>query len=284
MRVLIAAIAAIGFAQAPTFRTTVERVQLDVSATRNGRPVAGLGSGDFIVTDNGAVQEVETAVLVDLPLSVQLVLDTSGSVSGSRLQHLISASQGLLDALQPGDHAGLITFSAAVEIKATLTADIVSVKRLLPSLSGAGSTTLRDATELALGLSPAPGTRLLVLIFTDGNDTSSWLRNADVVESARRSGVVVHIVENRGLNTTSALVTELTDVSGGRVFSASSEDDLTRLFTRALDEMRARYLLTFTPRQEARRGWHELKVRAKPGGIDIKARPGYFVAASESGR
>ena len=67
--------------------------------------------------------------------------------------------------------------------------------------------------------------------------------------------------------------------TGGRHWSATSDRQLRELFTSALEEMRARYLLSYTPRGVVRPGWHELRVRLKNGRADITARPGYFVAA-----
>jgi Ca-activated chloride channel family protein len=263
--------------QAPTFRTAVERVQLDVSATRGGRPVAGLTAADFLVADNGVNQQIASALVEDAALSVQLVLDTSSSVSGSRLQRLVNASNGLLASLRPSDRAGLITFSTAVEMKVPLTGDLDRVRRALMAVHGAGSTSLRDAVQLALETPSAEGTRMLILVFSDGVDTTSWLSDGDVVESARRSGAVVHVVEIRDADVTSYLPVELTEAAGGSIFSASSADDLARLFTHALAEMRARYTLTFAPRPAAVPGWHRLNVKARAAGIDVKARPGYFV-------
>ena len=74
----------------------------------------------------------------------------------------------------------------------------------------------------------------------------------------------------------------LAESSGGRTWSATSDRQLRELFTSALDEMRARYLLTYTPKGVARAGWHELKVRLRNGRADVTARPGYFVAAASS--
>jgi hypothetical protein len=97
---------------APTFKSGIDVVRLDVSVVdRNGAPVRGLTAADFIVTDQGIRQEVQSLAVDPLPLSVQLVLDVSASVSGRRLERLISAANGLLAALRPGDRAGLVTFS-----------------------------------------------------------------------------------------------------------------------------------------------------------------------------
>ena len=277
MKVLVLPLVVAALSQAPTFRTGVERVQVDVSATRGGRPVAGLTAADFVLTDNGVSPQIESALVEDAALSVQLVLDTSSSVSGSRLRRLIEACMGLLGLLRNSDRAGLITFSTSVDVKVPLTGDLDRVKRAVATVRGGGATSLRDAVQLALETPPEAGLRRLILVFSDGADTMSWLRDGDIVESARRSGVVVHVVEIRGLDSSSLFSVALTNAAGGRIFSASSAEDLARLFTGALAEMRARYTLTFTPRSPAVPGWHDLKVKARAPGIDVKARPGYFV-------
>jgi VWFA-related protein len=264
--------------QAPMFRSSIDRVQLDVSATRNGLTVAGLTAADFTVEDNGSVQEIESMSLEELPLRVQLVLDASGSVSTEKLRRLIDAGTGLLDALRKSDSAGLITFSTAVDIRVPMTRDLEQVKRALGAVQGAGATSLRDAVQLALAIPPAADARTAVIVFSDGADTSSWLGDADVVESARRSGIVVHVVTVRAATVASRFIPDVTEAAGGRVFSASSVDDLGRLFTSALEEMRARYLITFAPRSPAP-GWHKLEVNVRRRGIDVKARSGYFVGS-----
>jgi len=113
-------------------------------------------------------------------------------------------------------------------------------------------------------------------VFTDGHDTTSWLTEDAVIDSARRIGVVVHAVRVES----DAFLDRLADSSGGRTWSATSDRQLRELFTRALDEMRARYLLTYTPHGVSGPGWHDLKVRLRNGRADITARPGYFVAAA----
>src|SRR5207253_2704976 len=113
------------------------------------------------------------------------------------------------------DRAGLITFSTAVEMKVPLTGDFNRVRRALLTVHGAGATSLRDAVQLAIETPPAEGTRMLIVVFSDGWDTTRWLRGNDVVESARRSGAVVHVVEIRSWDMASQLLLELTEAAGG---------------------------------------------------------------------
>jgi VWFA-related protein len=273
-------IAASQAAPPQSFRSSVDVVQVDVSVTRGAEPVSGLTDRDFLVTDNGVEQDVSSVTLERLPLDVQLLLDTSGSVSGDRLKHLLSAADGLIAALRPGERVSLITFSQAVHVRVAATEDFASVRASLLGVTGGGQTALRDAAQLALALGGGDTSRRpLVLVFTDGVDHGSWLSEDDVLDSARRVGVVVHVVREESFEySRSTFVEQLTKASGGRIWSASSERDLDRLFTQALDEMRARYLLTFSPRGAPQPGWHQLSVKLRSARGDVVARPGYFVS------
>ena len=266
--------AAVLVAQPPAFRSGIEVVRIDVSVTRGGMPVRGLTAHDFVLTDNGAVQTVESVRLEELPLSVTLVLDTSSSVSGDRLAHLIQAGSELTAALHADDRAALITFSHAVDLRVPMTREFGRINAALAQVNGGGATSLRDAVHLAIELAPRDATRPLLLVFTDGHDTSSWLTEEAVLDTTRRAGVVIHLVRVES----DAFLEKLTDASGGRTWSATSDRQLRELFTRALEEMRARYLLTYTPAGVKRPGWHEIRVRLNVGRADITARPGYFVA------
>lgn len=271
----------------PAFRSAIELVEIDASVTRRGTPVSGLAARDFIVTDEGIEQEIESVRLDGLPLSVQMVFDVSESVAGSRLRHLVAAGHGLLGATRPGDRVALMTFSHELRLLAPSTEDIRAVRAALSRISAKGSTALRDAVQLGLSMPVPAGTRGLTILFTDGTDTASWVSAKSALDVARRAGRVVHVVRagprEAGSFARSAdaprFVEELTKVTGGRVWSASSESELESLFTAALSEMRARYLLTFQPKGPAKSGWHEIKVRLRTGRADIKARPGYMVGS-----
>jgi VWFA-related protein len=287
---------------AATFRADVAAVNLDVSVTRDGRPVRGLTAADFTLTDSGAAQRVETASLETLPLSVFLVLDASGSVAGDKLRYLVEAGRSLVAALKPGDRVALITFADRVAVRVPLTADTTSVGAALERIASGGPTSVRDATYAALQLVPADRTRPVVLVFSDGRDTASWLSSSDVLGAVRRSGVVIHAVElvedevsarraaarsgrapAAGLGATNApqlsspFLGELVATAGGRRWSATSAVKLTGLFTDALNEMRSRYLLTYYPTNGDREGWHPLAVTLVKTRADVTHRPGYQV-------
>ena len=298
--IVLALLAAVAPVPQTTFRSSVEVVELDVTVMRGGVPVGGLTASDFALTDIGVAQEVQSVTLDQLPLSVTLVLDISRSVAGNRLQHLVQAGEGLTTALRPDDRAALITFSHSVDLRVPMTGDMRMIRDALGAMAGSGATSLRDAVQLALELQPHDRSRPLLLVFSDGDDTESWLTDDAAIDSARHGGVVIHAVRaasdsslDRATWTgvggstwpaSDSFLDRLTQTAGGRAWSATSDRQLQELFTRALDEMRARYLLTYTPRGVGQPGWHELKVKLKTGSADVTARRGYFVAAASPPR
>lgn len=273
MLVACLVIAAPARSQQPAFRSTVEAVEVDVAVTRGGKTVAGLTADNFVVTDNGVAQKVTAALLSAQPLRLTMVLDVSRSVSGSRLTSLIAAGRALVQALRPEDQASLITFSHRVTLAAPMTHDRSSLTNALTSLSADGATALRDAAYLGLSTASDERSRALMLLFSDGSDTASFLTGEAVVEAAKRSNAVVHTVQFRR----DPLLGELADVSGGRTWSADSDRQLEELFGRVLDEMRARYLLSYAPSGPQKPGWHQIKVSLKGARGDVIAKQGYFV-------
>lgn len=260
-------------AQRPEFTTGVDAVQVDVAVTRGGRPVPDLTADNFTVTDNGTRQEATLTMRSDLPLRIVLTLDTSESVKGRRLQRLVDASAALTERLREGDEIAVITFAHTVQLRVPMSAPGPHVRDALASLSGNGMTSLFDALNLAFASEANQKVRSLILLFSDGRDTSSWMPLEPLLLTAERASSVLHVVRLSPDKT----LDRLAEASGGRTFNSSSEDDMRTLFTRALDEMRSRYVLTYTVAGAPKKGWHEIKVQLKDARGDVTARPGYFV-------
>ncbi len=261
-------------AQQATFSAKTEMVRVDVLVSENGQPVAGLTPADFEVRDNGVLQQVTLATLEQLPLTVVLALDTSASVAGERLGHLRAAGDALLGRLKKDDQAVLVTFSHAVVRRAPLTGDIGLVRAAMARVAGYGETSLVDGAYAGLTLAQPAAGRSLLIVFSDGVDTSSFLTPDPVVETAKRSDVVVYSVsvggdEDRFLST-------LCDATGGRALRLETASKLDETFVRVLDEFRNRYLLSYSAQGVSREGWHRLGVRVKGRRLTVKARPGYW--------
>ncbi len=262
-----------------TFRSCVALVRVDVLASDKGRPLTGLRADDFEILDNGVVQHPEFVTAAG-GITVVAALDTSRSVDGKALDDLVGATRALVGGLKPADSAGLITFSQRVSLRVPVTArdrGAVLVEGALDALRADGGTAVRDAVFAGLTLAARDVGRSLLLVFTDGTDSASWLSQRALEDSVSRSEVVVYVVVG-GTNPDAAFLQKVADISGGQLFRAESSQ-LTEHFGRILEEFRQRYVLAFEP-QNVRRddGWHTLKVRLKSKAGSVKARAGYFAA------
>lgn len=261
-------------AQQATFTSRLEAVRVDVLVTDRGTVVPGLRPADFEVRDNGVLQTVDLASFERIPLNIFLALDASDSVSGERLTHLQSAGHALLERLSKDDRASLLTFSQAVSVRQKLTGDTALIRRALDDVRPAGDTALVDATYTAAMLDPSDGGRSLLLVFSDGLDTASWLTPEGALDSVKRSDMVVYGVTARGPEE-SQFLQDLSEITGGSTLRVESTKDLSGAFVKILDEFRQRYLLSYSPAGVARDGWHKLEVRVKNRRVTVKARGGY---------
>jgi VWFA-related protein len=281
LAVLLLAPAAVVETQNTVFSAKVEAVRVDVLVTENGQPVAGLGAADFEVSDNGVPQKVDLVSFDQIPLNVILTLDMSDSVAGERLDHLRSAGAALLAALKKDDQAALVTFSHLVALGAGLTSDPAPVRRAIDTAVGSGDTALVDGTYAAITLGESDPGRALVIVFSDGVDTSSWLTSDAVLEAAKRSDAVVYAVSTRS-RLKPEFLRDVTSLTGGRLFEVERTATLGEIFVSMLEEFRRSYLVSYTPRGVDRNGWHRLDVRVKGRRVNVRARPGYLAGIGPS--
>ena len=260
--------------QSPVFSTKVEVVRVDVLATDGGRPVLGLGPPDFEVLDNGVPQAVEFVSYDQIPLNVVLAFDMSDSVAGERLGHLRSAGTAVLAGLKRNDQSALVTFNNQVMLGAALTSDIEPLRAAIDHVVGEGDTSLVDGVFAGITVGESDAGRALLIVFSDGLDTLSWLSPAAVLDTAKRSDVVVYAVSVGRVK--AEFLRDLTSFSGGRLFELEKTANLSATFVSILEEFRQRYLVSYTPRGVSREGWHRLEVRLKGKRATIKARPGYL--------
>jgi VWFA-related protein len=265
-------------AQQPTFSAKREAVRVDVLVTDRGKVVPGLAAGDFEVRDNGVLQTVDLVSFQQIPLNVFLAFDTSASVSGERLKHLQTAGHALLDRLAKDDRSALLTFSHMILLREGLTGETARVRQALTNVRPLGDTALVDGAYTAITLDPLDGGRNLLLVFSDGLDTASWLTPERVLDSAKRSDFVVYGVSSRGPED-SKFLDDLTELTGGATLKVGSTRDLSAAFLKILDEFRQRYLLSYSPTGVPPGGWHRLEVRVKGRRVTVKSRTGYQAGA-----
>jgi VWFA-related protein len=277
-------------------------VRVDVLVTSGNQFVRGLNARDFELRDEGVVQSVSQVDVEGMPLNLILGFDTSGSVAGERMHYLLEAGNALLAGVQPQDRVALLSFASRVRLLAPLTPSRQQIRAAMSLLKPEGATSLRDAAFAALALREEDPGRTLVLIFSDGADTSSWLRAAPVIEASKRTDAVVYAVAiaDRQVRWTSTstmrdgrtgivaqpisttvqeagkFLENLTEETGGRVLFASANSDLRATFEKTLAEFRDRYVLSYVPTGVSTSGWHRLEVKLKGKSGKVTARRGYF--------
>lgn len=282
------------------FRSDVEAVRVDVLVSQRGHPLVGLTAADFELFDNGVLQRVEILSVEVVPVNTIFVLDVSESVAGDPFTSLVRASRALVDALRPIDRAAILTFSHEITEQVALTDDRSRLVEALSRPTPGGNTSLYDAVYAGTLLRASDQSRTLLLVFSDGNDTSSWLEASSVLQAAIRSDVVIYAValepgqserpvdrlmrqperkwrseELRRRPQSNEFLVHITEKSGGRLLRAN-ERDLPKTFAQILTEFQNRYLLTYTPHGVEGRGWHQITVRVKRRGAEIRARRGYW--------
>jgi von Willebrand factor type A domain len=216
---VVAAVAWLSIAAVPAqpdqvFRAAVDTVVLDVAVSRGGAPVRGLTAKHFTIVDNGTQRPAAQVFHDAVPLNLVLCFDTSSSLGAGGLERLRDAADGLLQSLRPDDRVGLVTFAEAVDVRVLPTTRHDDVRTALRLLTSQGPTAWRDALFVASQLvQPTSNARAVVLLLTDGADTSSWMRDAQIVDVMGRTGVVVHGI---------ALENRPAEVAGTRSFAPSS--------------------------------------------------------------
>jgi Ca-activated chloride channel homolog len=276
---LLVIVAANGTAAAPPrFEASVESVYVDVFVENGGQPVSGLTSERFQVFDDGVLQESHLVSASDVPLDALQIFDVSQSLHGAPLEHLREAAQVFLRGLTPEDHVRLLSFCNTLRLYHTADRGPSSLGPALASLTAGGSTSLYDAIYAGLKL-PTGSYRRLILIFSDGEDTSSWLSAEQLLAVAKESDALIYsvLMAPAGESTVSSrLLESLSKQTGGRALRVDSSAEVARVFASIVAELKNRYLLAYEPRAGARAGWHELKVRLRNAKGSARARRGYY--------
>ena len=262
-----------GSPQTPVFTSRRDVVRVDVLVTERGRAILGLQASDFSVTDNGVPQKVEYVSFDELPLNVVLAFDSSGSLAGPRFEDLRAAGHAIVDLLRKDDRAGFVSFSHGVSLGSDLTSDLIAVRAALNRSRAKGQTSLIDAAFAGLTIGASDAGRSLVLVFSDGHDTTSWLDPDDVLDVAKGANAAVFgVAAGRSNN---RFLRDLIDLTGGDLVEVASTAELRPAFTKILQEYRLRYTIAYSPTGVTSGGWHALKVSVSRRGATIKARDGY---------
>ncbi|MBK9171004.1 MAG: VWA domain-containing protein [Bryobacterales bacterium] len=288
---LVAALAGLAIlAQELTIRVDVNLVRLLATVKdEGGRLIGGLDRGDFEVLDNGAPQEIAIFERqTEQPLSIALLIDISGSTA-KELKYQTDSVRRFLGALfsegNPADAVALYTFNYEVTKLAHFTRNRSTLEKMLPTLKAEAGTSLYDAVFLASEDLEQREGRKVLLVVTDGGDTTSdkdfhaALEAAQLADAVIYSILVVPIKGNVGRNVGGEnALTTLGERTGGRVFTPSVGPAMDAAFAEVIRELRTQYLIGFYPRNVplTKDRFHRLDVRTSRPGLRVSARTGYY--------
>jgi Ca-activated chloride channel family protein len=278
-------------AQAPPqvkpFTLEVEVDVVSVTAVvfdKKGNFIRGLGTEDIELYEDGVPQEVDyfreasSDEAERVPLTVVLVLDSSGSMNES-MRFLQEAVFNFVYKLEEVDTAMVVSFNDSVKGSAEFTGDIDRLERIVDGLQAWGGTSLYDAIHYSLNrIRDAPG-RKAVIVFSDGADTTSTLRDRDVVDYARAVEATVYCIGFRGAGpggSPTGFLKKIASETGGQFFSPGDVGDLIQVFSEISDELKNHYLLAYTPKREADGSWREIELKVDRPDAEVRVRKGYF--------
>ena len=249
-----------------------------------GHFIRDLDKDDIELYEDGVLQDVDYFREASsdegerVPLSVVLVLDTSGSMSKS-MGFLQEAVINFVYKLEDVDKAMVVSFNDSVKGSAEFTGDLDRLERIVDGLQPWGGTSLFDAIHYSLNrIRDEPG-RKAVIVFSDGADTTSTLQDRDVVDYARAVEATVYCIGFEGVGaggSPKGFLKRIARETGGQFFDPGDVGDLIRVFNEISDELKNHYLLAYTPKREADGSWREIELKVKRPDAKVRVRKGYF--------
>jgi len=272
--------------QQPIFKSSVRTVPVYATVVdTSGRLVPELEQADFTILDNGKPADLALFSNESQPFTAVVMLDTSASMTAN-LKLLNRAAEQFLLRLLPVDKAQVGAFNDKIQLSGTFTNNRDELIGDLNDLYFGNPTRLNDG--IAAGLDALQGVdgRRVVLVFTDGEDTSSRIGFKTVLERARDEEVMVYSIglESEYFNGMRVVksrpsrdLRKISDETGGGYFELAKTVDLAPTFTRVAQELRSQYLIAFAPAALDGKV-HKLEVRVSKTGMTVRARRSYLAA------
>ena len=280
-----------GTAQKPDVVTKTELVLVSTTVTDPyNRLVTGLEKENFQVLEDGVEQEVLKFSSEDVPVSIGVIFDMSGSMADKVNKARQSAIQ-FLRTSNPQDEFMLVSFNEHAELTSRFTSNVEDLQTRMMNTVARGRTALLDAVYLGLSqMRGARNAKKALLIISDGGDNHSRYNEHDIRNFVKEADVQVYamgIFDNPGYYKTDeeregpSLLAELCDLTGGRVFKVESLDELPDIATKIGMELRNQYVLGYAPSNKITDGrWRKIKVKVHPPRglppLTVYSRTGYF--------
>jgi len=290
------AVAALGAALAaqqdrPAFRAGVDIVSLNVTVTDgSNRYITDLAQEDFSVFEDGIKQEVTFFSRRTQPIALSLLLDSSASME-DKLPTLQGAASSFIRRLKTQDIAQIVDFDSRVDVRQPFTGNQTELMAAIEQTAAGGSTSLHNAIYIALkelrkirAVSEEDVRRQALIVFSDGEDTSSLVSFDEVLDLAKRSETSIYAIALRGVDTQTKgfreaeyVMKTLAQETGGRAFFPAKLEDLNGVYSQIADELASQYTIGYTSKNARRDGaWRRIIVQVTRPNVTPRAKRGYY--------
>jgi len=296
-RTLVVAVISVGLvaavaAQQPSFRAGVDVVSLAVTVTDGvGHYVTDLDESEFQVFEDGVKQNLTFFSKRQQPIALSLLLDSSASME-DRLPTLQQAASNFVHRLKPNDIAQVIDFDSRVEIRQGFTGNQADLDSAISQMVAGGSTSLHNAIYIALkelrkvrAVSEEDVRRQALIVFSDGEDTSSLVSFDEVLDLAKRSETSIYAIalrgaetqNNKGFREAEFVMRTLAQETGGRAFFPAKIEDLEGVYKQIGDELASQYAMGYSSANPRRDGaWRRIVVQLTRPNITARTKKGYY--------
>lgn len=278
-------------AQQPSFRAGVDIVSLNVTVTdAASHYITDLEEGDFLVFEDGIKQNVTFFSRRQSPIALSLLLDSSASME-EHLPVLQTAATNFVHKLKSNDIAQVIDFDSRVEIRQGFTGNQAELDAAISQLAAGGSTSLHNAIYIALkelrkvrAVNEEDVRRQALIVFSDGEDTSSLVSFDEVLDLAKRSETSIYTIALRGADVQAKgfreaefVMRTLAQETGGRAFFPAKIEDLNGVYSQIADELASQYTLGYTSANPRRDGaWRRIVVQVSRPNVTPRTKKGYY--------
>lgn len=277
-----------------TFTADTRLVVLHASVIDNkGKLITNLPQNAFKVFENGSPQTIKVFKREDVPVSMGILIDDSGSMRDKRAK-VAAAAMALVKASNPQDEVFIVNFNDDAYLDVPFTSDPAKLEEGLAKIDSRGGTAMRDAINMSIDYMRDKHKRdkKVLLVITDGNDTASNDSLEKTVMRARQSEVLIFAIgllseeEPREAKKAQRALKALTDASGGLAYYPKELPDVDKIALQVAHEIRNQYIIAYTPSIAALDGsFRQIKVTVNgPGHPVVRTRTGYYATADEKAR
>jgi VWFA-related protein len=268
------------------FRSDTRLVVLHASVTdRKGKLITNLDRGAFKVFENGQPQQVKIFRREDVPVSLGIVIDDSGSMMTKR-SRVEAAALSMVRESNPQDEVFVVNFNDDAFLDVPFTNDIHKMEQGLARIDSRGGTAMRDALSMSLDYvrDKARKDKKVLLAITDGNDNASNTTLEKVVARSNQSDTLVYAIglfteeEKHEATKARRALNELTAATGGLAFYPKDVNEVQALAVEVARDIRSQYTIAYTPSIQALDGsYRQIKVTVEaPGKPVVRTRTGYY--------